>query len=156
MEKISTCLWFDNQAEEAVRFYTSIFRNSKTGKTSCYGDAGPGKKGDVITVTFELEGRNFIALNGGPQFKFNEAISLIINCEDQKEIDYYWDKLLDGGAPQMCGWLKDKFGVSWQVVPKDIEKLMTGDPERSNRVMAEVLKMVKLDLKTLQDAYDGK
>jgi predicted 3-demethylubiquinone-9 3-methyltransferase (glyoxalase superfamily) len=156
MQKITPFLWFNDNAEEAMNFYTTVFKDSKIGKVSRYGDAGPGPKGSVMTAEFTLNGQEFIALNGGPNFKFTEAISFVVNCETQKEIDYYWDKLLaNGGKPQACGWLKDQFGLSWQVVPVQLGKLMSGDAERSNRVMQAMLKMVKMDLKVLQEAYDG-
>jgi predicted 3-demethylubiquinone-9 3-methyltransferase (glyoxalase superfamily) len=148
-QKIKTYLWFDNNAEEAVNFYTSIFKNSKTLEVMRYGDAGPGPKGAVMLVTFQLEGQEFIALNGGPQFKFTEAISFVIECETQKEIDYYWDRLLEGGQAQQCGWLKDRYGVSWQVVPADMMKFFSKKPEK---VMQAMLKMVKLDIAALREA----
>src|SRR6185436_4953780 len=148
MEKISTCLWFDDQAEEAMKFYTSIFKKSKKGKLAYYGENMPGPKGKVMTATFTIEGRDIMALNGGPQFKFNESVSFIVNCKDQKEIDYYWKKLTSGGGEAVqCGWLKDKYGVSWQIVPASLPKLLSGSQEKTNRVMAEVMKMVKLDVK---------
>jgi predicted 3-demethylubiquinone-9 3-methyltransferase (glyoxalase superfamily) len=158
MQKITTCLWFDNQAEEAVKFYTSIFENSKIGSTSRYDEASSKvagmPEGSVLTITFELEGREFMALNGGPLFKFNESVSLVINCGTQEEIDYYWGKLTtDGGEESMCGWLKDKFGLSWQVVPTELEKLMSSkEPGKAQRVMAELLKMKKLDINILRKA----
>jgi predicted 3-demethylubiquinone-9 3-methyltransferase (glyoxalase superfamily) len=156
-QKITTCLWFDNQAEQAAQFYTSVFKNSKVKDVVRYGDAGPGPKGDVMLVTFELDGREFMGLNGGPIFKFTEAISLVVHCEDQAEIDHYWERLTaDGGKESQCGWLKDKFGLSWQIVPSIIGQLMTGDPERANRVMQAVMPMKKLDLQKMKDAYDGK
>ncbi len=159
MQKITTCLWFDNQAEEAAKFYTSVFKNSKMGSTSRYSEDGAKASGQpsgsVMTVTFELEGREFMALNGGPIFKFTEAISLFVNCESQKEIDYYWEKLSEGGdeKSQQCGWLKDKFGLSWQIVPSELEKLLTSkEPGKSQRVMTEMLKMKKLDINVLRNA----
>ena len=155
MEKITPCLWFDGKAEEAIRFYTSIFKKSKKGVITKYGEAGPGKKGTVMTATFEIAGQEFMALNGGPEFKFSPAISFVVNCKKQKEVDYYWEKLLEGGAPQQCGWLTDKFGVSWQVVPTALPKLLKDkDPVRSQRVMEAMLKMVKLDIKLLKQAYE--
>lgn len=156
MQKITPFLWFNDNAEEAMNFYTSVFKDSKIGKVSRYGDTGPGPKGSVMTAEFTINGQNFIALNGGPSFKFTEAISFVVNCETQKEIDYYWDKLLQGGIPQQCGWLKDKFGLSWQIVPAQLGQLMTGPAEKTSRAMQAMMKMVKLDLKTLQEAYDGK
>ena len=156
MQKITPFLWFDNNAEEAANFYVSIFKNSKVLNISRYGDAGPGPKGTVLTVAFELDGQKFTALNGGPQFKFTEAVSFIVNCETQQEIDYFWEKLSAGGAESQCGWLKDKYGLSWQVVPTILGELMGGDPERSNRVMQEILKMQKLEIEPLKRAYEGK
>ncbi len=156
-QKITTCLWFENQAQQAAEFYSSVFKNSKVRDVVRYGDAGPGPKGEVMVVIFELDGREFMGLNGGPQFKFNEAISLVIHCEDQTEIDHFWEKLTaDGGQESQCGWLKDKFGLSWQVVPSIIGQLLTGDPEQTNRVMMAVMKMKKLDLQKMKDAYEGK
>jgi predicted 3-demethylubiquinone-9 3-methyltransferase (glyoxalase superfamily) len=155
-EKITTCLWFDHQAEAAANFYCSIFKNSKIGKIARYGDSGPGRKGDVMVATFELDGREFMGLNGGPKFKFTEAVSLVVHCEDQAEIDYCWEKLTaDGGEESQCGWLKDKFGLSWQIVPSIIGELMTGDPAKANRVMQAVMPMKKLDIQKMKDAYDG-
>lgn len=158
MSKITPFLWFDNQAEEAMKFYTSIFKNSKVGKVARYGDAGPGPKGSVMTASFELDGQEFVALNGGPLFKFTEAVSFVVNCEDQKEIDYYWTKLTsDGGQESQCGWLKDKFGLSWQIVPTILGKLLSDtDPKRSQRVMQTLMPMKKLIIDDLQKAYDGK
>ena len=157
MQKITTFLWFDNQAEEAMNFYTSIFKNSKIGQVSRYGDTGPGPKGTVMVGTFYLEGQAFMALNGGPNFKFTPAISLVVNCETQEEVDYYWDKLAAGGGkPNRCGWLDDKFGVSWQIVPTALGELMSsGDPVKSNRVMEALMKMDKLIIGDLRKAYEG-
>ena len=157
MEKISTFLWFDNQAEEAVNFYTSLFKDSKKGQMSRYSEASSGPAGSVMTATFELEGRKFVALNGGPHFKFTEAISFVINCDNQQEVDYYWDGLLNGGGtPSQCGWLKDKYGLSWQVIPTILSKLLADkDRERAKRVMQAMLNMVKIDIKTLEDAYNA-
>ena len=153
--RITPMLWFDNQAEEAAEFYTSIFRNSKIKDISRYGDIGPGPKGTVMVVSFEIDGQPFTALNGGPQFKFTEAVSFVVNCEGQEEVDYYWDRLVEGGAPQQCGWLKDRFGLSWQVVPTAaIEMLSDPDPVKSQRVMQAVMKMVKLDIGQLRKAYE--
>ena len=150
-QKITPFLWFDNNAEEAMNFYVSVFNNSKISTVTRYGDAGPGPKGSVLTAAFELEGQKFVALNGGPRFKFSEAISFVINCETQNEIDYFWGKLTsDGGQESMCGWLKDKFGLSWQVVPAELGLLLTG--EKSNQVMQAIMKMKKLDLSTLRQA----
>jgi predicted 3-demethylubiquinone-9 3-methyltransferase (glyoxalase superfamily) len=151
MQKISTCLWFDGQAEEAARFYVSVFRNSKIKQTVLYGDAGPGPKGSVMTVHFELDGREFLGLNAGPMFKFNHAISLMVNCETQKELDEMWDKLSAGGATEQCGWLRDKFGLSWQIVPAKLAQLLS-DPAKSDKVMQAVVKMIKLDIATMQAA----
>jgi predicted 3-demethylubiquinone-9 3-methyltransferase (glyoxalase superfamily) len=157
MQKITPFLWFDNNAEDAAKVCTSIFKNSKIGKIARYGDAGPGPKGSVMTVEFELNGQQFLALNGGPEFKFTEAISFVENCESQEEIDYFWERLTAGGQEVQCGWLKDKFGLSWQVVPTALGKMMTDpDPAKSQRVMKAMLKMIKIDLPTLKRAYDGK
>jgi predicted 3-demethylubiquinone-9 3-methyltransferase (glyoxalase superfamily) len=162
MQKIVSNLWFDDQAEEAVKFYTSIFRNSNIGKVAHYGKEGfeihKQPEGTVMTIEFEIEGQKFVALNGGPVFKFNEAISFIINCEDQKEIDYYWGKLSEGGdeKAQVCGWLKDKFGVSWQVVPQALAEMIAEGSEKSERVIKELLQMKKLDADILKKAYEGK
>jgi predicted 3-demethylubiquinone-9 3-methyltransferase (glyoxalase superfamily) len=158
MQKITTFLWFDNNAEEAINLYTSVFKNSKIKEVSRYGDAGPGPKGSVMTASFQLEGQDFIALNGGPHFKFTEAISLVVNCETQQEVDELWNKLTaNGGAESQCGWLKDKFGLSWQIIPTTLSKLMSDkDAAKAQRVMMAMLKMKKIDIKALQDAYDGK
>jgi predicted 3-demethylubiquinone-9 3-methyltransferase (glyoxalase superfamily) len=159
MQRIVPCLWFDSNAEEAVSFYTSIVKDSKIGKVSRYTEAGHeihGKRaGTVLTIEFELKGQQFTALNGGPFFKFNEAISLQILCETQEEIDYYWENMSAGGDPnaQQCGWLKDKFGLSWQIVPTILGQLMT-DPKKSERVMATLLKMKKLDIQGLKQAAE--
>lgn len=160
MQKITPFLWFDNNAEEAVEFYTSIFKNSKGGNASHYEEQGAevsGRpKGSVMTVPFQLNGQDFIALNGGPMYKFSEAVSFMVNCETQEEIDYFWGKLSEGGQEVQCGWLKDKFGLSWQIVPTDINKLFSStDPEKTNRVMAAMLPMKKLVIADLQKAYDG-
>ena len=154
MQKISTCLWFDDKAEEAAKFYVSIFPDSKIIGVARYTDVGPGPAGSVMTVDFELDGQHYVALNGGPLFPFTEAISLVVNCETQKEIDHYWDKLSAGGKIQQCGWLKDRYGLSWQIVPALLATQMrNGDPARLNRVMKEVLASVKLDIAKLQAAY---
>ena len=160
--KISPCLWFDNQAEDAVRFYTGIFKNSKIEAIARYSEAGKeihgGKQGQVMTVAFELNGQSFTALNGGPHFKFNEAISLQIDCENQEEVDYYWSKLSEGGDPrsQQCGWLKDKFGLSWQVVPKVLpQMLMDPDRVKADRAMKAMLQMKKFDIAALEKAFKG-
>jgi predicted 3-demethylubiquinone-9 3-methyltransferase (glyoxalase superfamily) len=157
MQKITPFLWFDDNAEEAIKFYTSIFKNSKIGKVTRYGEAGPGKKGSVMTATFELQGQEFVALNGGPHFKFTEAISFVVNCETQEEVDDLWEKLSRGGQEVECGWLKDKFGLSWQIVPTILPKLLSDpDPAKSQRVMKAMLKMKKLDIVRLKQAYEGK
>jgi predicted 3-demethylubiquinone-9 3-methyltransferase (glyoxalase superfamily) len=156
IQKITPFLWFDTQAEEAVGFYTSIFKNSKVTTIARYGEAGPGPKGSVMTVVFEIEGQQFIALNGGPHFKFTEAISFVVNCETQEEIDELWGKLSAGGQEVQCGWLKDKYGLSWQIVPTVMGKLMSDkDPARSQRVMKAMLQMKKLDIAGLEAAYQG-
>lgn len=150
-QKITPFLWFDSNAEDAMNFYVSVFKNSKVGTVTRYGDAGPGPKGSVLTASFELEGEKFVALNGGPQFKFTEAISFVINCENQQEIDYFWNKLTEnGGQESMCGWLRDKYGLSWQVVPAEMFSLLSG--EKSNEVMQAVMQMKKLDLDQLKRA----
>ena len=155
-QRITPMLWFDNQAEEAANYYVSIFKNSKVTNVSRYGDTGPGPKGSVMVAEFELDGQKFTALNGGPQFKFTEAISLVVNCENQEEVDYYWEKLSgDGGQEVVCGWLKDKYGLSWQVVPVRVFELLS-DPETSDRVMAAVMEMKKLDLSKLEEAAAAK
>jgi predicted 3-demethylubiquinone-9 3-methyltransferase (glyoxalase superfamily) len=161
MQKISPCLWFDNQAEEAANFYCSIFNNSKLGNITRYGEEGfeihRRPAGSVMTVEFQLEGQDFLALNGGPVFKFNEAISFQVHCKTQEEVDDYWEKLSKGGDKnaQQCGWLKDKYGVSWQIVPTVLpEMLQDKDPEKSQRVMKALLQMKKLDIKRLKQAYE--
>jgi predicted 3-demethylubiquinone-9 3-methyltransferase (glyoxalase superfamily) len=157
MQKIRPFLWFDKEAEEAANFYISVFKNSRVLEVARYGAAGPGPAGSVMTVTFVLDGQEFIALNGGPHFRFTEAVSLFVTCEDQAEVDYFWDKLMAGGGqPVQCGWLKDRFGLSWQVVPAGL-MTMLHDPDaaRSERVMRAMLQMVKLDIAALQRAYDG-
>ena len=156
MQKITPFLWFDNQAEEAMNFYVGVFENSKVGNVTRYGDAGPGPKGSVMTASFELEGQQFTALNGGPHFKFTEAISFFVSCQTQAEVDKLWDKLSEGGQTQQCGWLKDKFGLSWQIIPVALMELMSDpDPERSRRVMEAMLQMTKIDIAKLRQAYDG-
>ena len=156
MQKISPFLWFDNQAEEAMNFYVSIFKNSKIGSVMRYGDAGPGPKGSVMTASFELEGQQFTALNGGPHFKFTEAISFVVSCETQEEVNELWDKLSGGGETQQCGWLKDKFGLSWQIIPSALIELMGDpDPEKSQRVMEAMLQMTKIEIAKLRQAYEG-
>jgi predicted 3-demethylubiquinone-9 3-methyltransferase (glyoxalase superfamily) len=156
MQKIIPFLWFDDQAQEAVRFYTSIFKNSKLRRVSRYGEEGPGPKGQVMSVDFELEGQEFIALNGGPDFAFTPAISFFIYCKTQKEVDDLWNKLSDGGETLRCGWLKDRYGLSWQVVPTILgEMLHDKDPEKSGRAMQAMLSMEKFDIEALKEAYDG-
>lgn len=154
MPKITPFLWFDGQAEEAAHFYTSIFENSKIEGVTRYGDVGPGPKGTVMTVAFQLDGQEFVALNGGPQFPFTEAVSFVVNCATQKEIDYFWDKLSAGGQQIECGWLKDKYGLSWQIVPAELSKMLQDpDPDTTNRVMQAVLQMIKPDIQRLEQAY---
>ena len=156
MQKITPFLWFDHQAEEAMRFYTSIFKNSKAGSVQRYGEAGPGPKGSVMSVTFELEGQQFFALNGGPHFSFTPAISFFVNCETQQEVDELWEKLSASGEPNSCGWLKDKYGVSWQIIPLALGKMLQDkDPETSARVMKAMLQMKKIDIEGLKRAYDN-
>jgi predicted 3-demethylubiquinone-9 3-methyltransferase (glyoxalase superfamily) len=156
MQKITPCLWFDDNAEEAVNYYTSVFTDSKIGKISRYGDTGPGVPGSVLTCTFSLNGKEFMALNGGPMFKFTEAVSFVVDCETQQEIDMYWEKLSVGGEIQQCGWLKDKFGLSRQIVPAILGELMTDkDAVKSGRVMSAVLKMEKIDINVLKEAAKG-
>jgi len=161
MQKIAPFLWFDDKAEEAAKFYVSIFKNSRIGSISRYGDSGAkasGRpKGTIMTVAFQLDGQEFVALNGGPHFKFTEAISLVVNCETQQEVDELWDKLSEGGAKNPCGWLKDKYGLSWQIVPTVLIKMMQDkDAEGANRVMQAILQMAKLDIKLLEQAYNRK
>ena len=161
MQKITPFLWFDNQAEEAVTFYTSTFKNSKIDKIARYGKEGEKATGrpagSVMTVEFQLEGQKFVALNGGPRFKFTEAVSFVVNCKTQAEVDTFWKKLSAGGKEVQCGWLKDKYGLSWQIVPTVLGELLSDkDAAKSRRVMEAMLKIVKLDIKTLKDAYAGK
>jgi predicted 3-demethylubiquinone-9 3-methyltransferase (glyoxalase superfamily) len=155
-EGFTTCLWFDGQAEEAANHYTSIFKNSKIGRIGRYTEAGPGPAGSVMAVEFELNGQRFVGLNGGPEFKFNEAISFQIYCEDQDEVDYYWSKLTEGGEESICGWLKDKYGVSWQVIPAGLTEML-GDPdqEKAKRTAEAMFGMRKLDIAALEAAYAG-
>lgn len=155
LQRITPFLWFDHQAEDAANFYVSIFENSRIVSTTRYGESGPGPKDSVMTVSFELDGQEFTALNGGPHFKFTEAVSFVVHCETQQEVDKFWNKLTEGGQESQCGWLKDKFGLSWQVVPNALPKLLQDkDPARSKRVMAALLKMKKLDIDELQRAHD--
>ncbi len=162
MQKITPFLWFDNQAEEAAKFYTSVFKNSKVGSILRYDEAsakGAGRPvGSVLTIEFEIAGQKFTALNGGPEFKFNESISFVVNCETQNEVDYFWEKLMaDGGQESQCGWLKDKFGVSWQITPTVlIDMLNDKDAKKAERVMKAMMQMQKIDIKTLKEAYAGK
>jgi predicted 3-demethylubiquinone-9 3-methyltransferase (glyoxalase superfamily) len=157
VQKITPFLWFDGNAEEAVNFYISIFKNSKMGKISRYGDAGPGPKGSVMSLTFQIEGQEFFALNGGPQFKFTPAISFFVNCETQQEVDDLWEKLSAGGRTDRCGWLQDKFGLSWQIIPTVLGQLLGDkDPQRAKRAMQAMLQMTKIDGKALQQAAEGK
>jgi predicted 3-demethylubiquinone-9 3-methyltransferase (glyoxalase superfamily) len=153
MKKITPCLWFDTEGEEAAEFYTSVFPNSKIGEISRYGSAGPRPEGTVMTVSFELDGQEFVALNGGPDFTFNEAVSFQVACEDQDEVDSYWSALAEGGEEGPCGWLKDKFGLSWQIIPKRLPELLGDpDPERAQRVMAAMLTMKKIEVDKLERA----
>jgi predicted 3-demethylubiquinone-9 3-methyltransferase (glyoxalase superfamily) len=157
MQKIVPFLWFDTQAEEAAKFYVSLFKNSKIGAVSRYGEAGPGPKGTAMSVSFQLNGQDFYALNGGPLFKFTEAISLYINCETQEEVDELWEKLSAGGSKSQCGWLKDRYGLSWQVIPTALGKLLGDkDPAKAKRVMEAMLKMTKIEIKKLEQAYEGR
>jgi len=156
MQKIIPNLWFDTEAEEAADFYCSVFKNSRIVSIARYTEAGPREAGMVMTVEFELDGERFIGINGGPEFSFSEAVSFLITCEDQEELDYYWDKLCQGGQEGPCGWLKDRYGVSWQVVPKGMDELFSDpDPERARRAMDAMLKMGKLDIAALHAAADG-
>ncbi len=153
IQKITPFLWFDHQAEEAAKFYASIFPNSKVVKVTRYGSVGPGPAGSVMTVDFQLDGQSFIALNGGPIYKFTEAVSFVVSCQTQEEVDSYWEKLSADGGEVQCGWLKDKFGLSWQIVPTQLWELLSNpDPEKSQRVMKAMLEMKKLDIRVLQQA----
>ena len=156
MQKITTFLWFDDKAEEAANLYVSLFKNSKIETISYYGEGAPRPKGTVLTVVFQLDGQQFMALNGGPHYSFTPAISLLVNCETQEEVDRLWDRLLEGGKPSRCGWLQDRYGLSWQIVPTILGKLMS-DPDRkkADRVMQAMLTMDKLDIKGLEQAYKG-
>src|SRR3954449_5265969 len=156
MQKITPFLWFNGQAEEAMNFYVSIFKNSKVVSVQRYGDGGPGPKGSVMSATFQLEGQDFYALNGGPQFAFTPAISFFVSCETQAEVDELWEKLSEGGEKGRCAWLKDKFGLSWQIVPTALGKLLSDkDPEKSKRVMQAMMKMGKIEIAELQKAHEG-
>ena len=150
-------LWFDGQAEEAAKFYVSVFKNAKMGKVARYGDAGPGPKGSVMVASFEVEGREFTALNAGPQFKFNESVSFVVHCKTQEEVDSYWDKLLAGGGQEsMCGWLKDKFGLSWQITPEVLLEMVSDpDPAKSQRAMKAMMQMRKIDIQRIKEAARG-
>jgi predicted 3-demethylubiquinone-9 3-methyltransferase (glyoxalase superfamily) len=155
MQKITPFLWFDGRAEEAAKFYTSIFKNSKIGTIARYPEGAPAPAGSVMSVTFQIEGQEFHALNGGPMYKFTPAISFFVNCATQEEVDELWEKLVAGGAPNRCGWLQDKFGVSWQIIPSVLgELLQDKDPQKSKRVMEAMLQMVKIDIKRLKEAYN--
>jgi predicted 3-demethylubiquinone-9 3-methyltransferase (glyoxalase superfamily) len=157
MQRITPFLWFDNQAEEAMKHYLSIFKNAKAIRLIRYGDQGPGPKGSVMTAQFQIEGQEFVALNGGPAFTFSQAISFVVNCKTQNEVNRLWEQLSQGGEQQACGWLKDKYGVSWQIVPVVLAEMLSDpDPEKSQRVMKAMLQMDKLDIKILQRAYTGK
>lgn len=155
-QRIVTNLWFDTEAEEAAEFYTSVFKNSRIVNVARYTEAGPRPAGTVMTVEFELDGQRFIGINGGPEFKFDEAVSLMISCETQDEIDHYWERLTEGGEESQCGWLKDRYGLSWQVVPTGMDEVFSDpDPERARRAMEALLKMRKLDIAALRSAADG-
>jgi predicted 3-demethylubiquinone-9 3-methyltransferase (glyoxalase superfamily) len=156
MGKITTWLWFDTEAENAANFYTSIFKNSKITEITHYGEAGPRPAGTVMTVAFELDGHEFVGLNGGPEFTFNESVSFLVDCEDQAEVDYFWDALLDGGEESQCGWLKDRYGLSWQIVPRQLEEcLRHPDPEKAQKAMTAMLGMRKLDVAALEAAVNS-
>ncbi len=156
MQKVSPCLWFDGQAEEAMNLYLSLFKNAKMTDVVRWGDTGPGPKGSVLTCAFELDGQEFAALNGGPMYQFTPAISLVVKCETQAEVDHYWNGLLEGGKPNQCGWLTDRFGVSWQIVPTVLPRLLKStDATKVNRVMSAMMKMIKLDIAVLQQAADA-
>ncbi|BCP52458.1 VOC family protein [Kaistia sp. 32K] len=156
MQKITPFLWFDGQAEEAANFYVSVFKNGRLGQVSRYGDAGPGPAGSVMVASFEIEGLTFTALNGGPHFKFTPAVSFLVDCKSQEEVDYFWDRLSEGGRTDQCGWLQDKFGLSWQVVPRVLIELLN-DPDRgkSQRVMAAMMQMTKIEISKLHEAYEA-
>jgi predicted 3-demethylubiquinone-9 3-methyltransferase (glyoxalase superfamily) len=155
MPAITPFLWFDKNAEEAVKFYVNVFPNSKIHTITRVPEGGPGPAGAVMTMAFELDGKPFTALNGGPHFKFTEAVSFVVHCKDQAEIDYYWGKLLEGGQEQACGWLKDRFGLSWQIIPEKKGELFSGDRARTQRVTAAMMQMIKLDIAKLRQAYEG-
>jgi predicted 3-demethylubiquinone-9 3-methyltransferase (glyoxalase superfamily) len=156
MQKISPFLWFDTQAEEAANFYVSIFKNSRIRRIARNGEQGPGPAGSVLVVSFELDGQPFTALNGGPQFKFTEAISLVVDCADQAEVDHMWERLGEGGQPGVCGWLKDRYGLSWQIVPVEFMQMATDpDPAKVGRVMGAMMQMTKMDIAKLREAFEG-
>jgi predicted 3-demethylubiquinone-9 3-methyltransferase (glyoxalase superfamily) len=156
MQSITPFLWFDTQAEEAMNFYVSIFKNSKVLTVTRYGDAGPGPKGSVMSATFILDGQEFYALNGGPKYKFTPAISMFVSCQSQQEVDDLWDKLSAGGLPNRCGWLTDKFGLCWQIIPTDLGRLLADkNPQKSARVMKAMLQMTKIDVAALKNAHEG-
>jgi predicted 3-demethylubiquinone-9 3-methyltransferase (glyoxalase superfamily) len=156
MKKITPWLWFDTQAEEAATFYTSVFKNSRILSVDRYGDAGPGQAGSVMTVAFELDGQEFVGLNGGPHFTFNEAVSFLVSCDSQDEVDEYWNRLTEGGEESQCGWLKDKYGVSWQIIPTALPELLGDpDPARAQRAMQAMLTMGKIDVEALRQAADA-
>lgn len=156
MQRITPFLWFEYQAEEAVSFYTSVFKNSKVKNVSRYGETGPGPKGTVMTINFELDGQEFMALNGGPEFKFTEAISFVVNCKNQDEVDHYWERLSEGGQKIECGWLKDRYGLAWQVTPTILGELLTDkDAAKRERVMKAMLQMKKIDIEELKNAAEG-
>ena len=156
MQKITPFLWFDGKAEEAMNFYVSVFKNSKVGRVTRYGEAGPGQKGTVMSATFQLDGQDFFALNGGPQFVFTPAISFFVNCETQQEVDELWEKLSEGGRKDRCGWLKDRYGLSWQIIPAILGKLLQDpDAEKAKRVMQAMLQMDKIDIQRLKQAHEG-
>jgi predicted 3-demethylubiquinone-9 3-methyltransferase (glyoxalase superfamily) len=157
MQKITPFLWFNGRAQEAMQLYTTVFKNAKVGRVTRYGKAGPGPEGSVMSVTFQIEGQEFIGLNGGPQFTFTPAISFFVNCQTQEEVDHLWEKLSEGGRKDRCGWLQDKFGVSWQIVPTILGELLhSSDPQTSQRVMKAMLQMEKLDIQKLKDAAEQK
>jgi predicted 3-demethylubiquinone-9 3-methyltransferase (glyoxalase superfamily) len=156
MQKITPFLWFDGKAEEAMNFYVSVFKNSKVGRVTRYGEAGPGQKGTVMSATFQLDGQDFFALNGGPQFVFTPAISFFVNCETQQEVDELWEKLSEGGRKDRCGWLKDRYGLSWQIIPSVLGKMLQDpDAEKAKRVMQAMLQMDKIDIQRLKQAHEG-
>jgi len=155
MQKITPFLWFDGKAEEAMNFYVSVFKNSKVVRVTRFGEGGPGPKGTVMSATFQLDGQDFFALNGGPQFTFTPAVSFFVNCESQEEVDEMWEKLSEGGKKERCGWLKDKYGLSWQIIPSALGKMLQDkDAEKSKRVMKAMLQMDKIDIQTLKQAYE--